>query len=306
MHSSANAATITRTNTDTLTLLSRNNGTSEKARAKLYGCKIYNSGVLVRDFIPVKRNADSVYGIYDKITHTFCANIGTGTFSIGSNTYSLGEYQQVEYVANSDGNQYIDTGYVPNYSNGFAVYIKFAPTVSGKRYCLLSNYNSGTAQLSLELNTANKVRLWANTGGCDIATSNTFTINDLNEVWFNWFDGNKYSVTLNNVVTYGTYSTTPAASTTSMYLFLDRALRASTFSSPIKIYEVKIYSGSTLVRHLLPCYRRSDSAIGFCDVANSNTFYPKAGSGSFTKGNDNRYNKFVPSGSDGYDVHWGN
>lgn len=49
----------------------------------LYYLKMWTDGVLVRDFIPVKRNADNVLCLFDKVTNTFFENIGTGTFTGG-------------------------------------------------------------------------------------------------------------------------------------------------------------------------------------------------------------------------------
>lgn len=49
---------------------------------KLYNHQIYQSGSLVRDFIPVKRKADNKPGLYDKISRKFFTNKGTGEFII--------------------------------------------------------------------------------------------------------------------------------------------------------------------------------------------------------------------------------
>lgn len=50
---------------------------------RLYSCKIYENGTLVRDFIPVKRTSDSKCGLWDKVTKAFYPNAGTGTFTAG-------------------------------------------------------------------------------------------------------------------------------------------------------------------------------------------------------------------------------
>lgn len=39
--------------------------------AKLYGCKIYDGGALVRDYKPVKRVSDNVEGIFDVVNQVF-------------------------------------------------------------------------------------------------------------------------------------------------------------------------------------------------------------------------------------------
>lgn len=50
--------------------------------AKLYGCTIKKSGVLVRNFIPCK-NSSGVIGLWDDVNSTFYQNAGSGTFTAG-------------------------------------------------------------------------------------------------------------------------------------------------------------------------------------------------------------------------------
>lgn len=45
---------------------------------RMYYCKIYDNGVLVRDFIPAVRDSDSKPGFYDLVTDQFFINAGTG------------------------------------------------------------------------------------------------------------------------------------------------------------------------------------------------------------------------------------
>lgn len=49
---------------------------------KLRSCKIYDNGVLVRDFIPCK-NASGVIGLWDDMNSVFYQNAGSGTFTSG-------------------------------------------------------------------------------------------------------------------------------------------------------------------------------------------------------------------------------
>ena len=51
--------------------------------AKLYSCKIYDNGALVRDYIPALRS-DGIAGLYDSVNDTFYASNGTGNFIAGS------------------------------------------------------------------------------------------------------------------------------------------------------------------------------------------------------------------------------
>lgn len=49
---------------------------------RLYSCRIYNNGLMVRDFIPC-RNASGTIGLYDLVNGQFYTNAGTGTFTAG-------------------------------------------------------------------------------------------------------------------------------------------------------------------------------------------------------------------------------
>lgn len=70
-------------NGNNLYLFSVNNGGNyNKASMKLYSCKIYDNGTLVRNFIPVKTTTN-IYGLWDKINKVFYKNAGTGTFTGG-------------------------------------------------------------------------------------------------------------------------------------------------------------------------------------------------------------------------------
>lgn len=64
----------------TLYLFSVHNGGSyTRASAKLYNCKIYKNGTLIRDFVPC-RNASGTLGLYDLTNNRFYGNAGSGDF----------------------------------------------------------------------------------------------------------------------------------------------------------------------------------------------------------------------------------
>lgn len=65
--------------------VNRNNEISEYGTYDLKTCKIYNAGILARDFVPCYRKSDGEIGLYDLVTETFYTNAGTGTFIKGSN-----------------------------------------------------------------------------------------------------------------------------------------------------------------------------------------------------------------------------
>lgn len=58
-------------------------GVSEyPANMKLYFCKIYDSEILIRDYVPCK-NESGAAGLYDIVNDVFYSNAGTGTFTAG-------------------------------------------------------------------------------------------------------------------------------------------------------------------------------------------------------------------------------
>ena len=81
------------------------------AKMKLYYCNIYNDGVLVRNFIPVK-DENGVACLFDRISQNFFYNAGTGTFTAGPETGITiqTEYQPISYIESTvSGHQYINT-----------------------------------------------------------------------------------------------------------------------------------------------------------------------------------------------------
>ena len=70
---------------------------SQAVSARLYFCKIYDNGALVRDFIPCK-NASGVVGLWDNVNGKFYQNAGSGSFIAGAEIYSGGIFVKVNGV----------------------------------------------------------------------------------------------------------------------------------------------------------------------------------------------------------------
>ena len=59
------------------------NGTlNHYAIAKLYFCRIYDNGTLIRDYIPCQTSSGDI-GLWDDVNGVFYGNAGTGTFTAG-------------------------------------------------------------------------------------------------------------------------------------------------------------------------------------------------------------------------------
>lgn len=62
------------------------NTVNKPANARVYYCKFWDNGVLIRNYIPCYRNSDNVYGLYDMVNDVFYTKNpnGTKSFSIGN------------------------------------------------------------------------------------------------------------------------------------------------------------------------------------------------------------------------------
>jgi len=70
------------TSMDYITLLTSHQAGSNYTSAKLYSCRIEQSGVSVRDFVPCIDPSGAV-GLYDLVGGKFYGNAGTGVFAAG-------------------------------------------------------------------------------------------------------------------------------------------------------------------------------------------------------------------------------
>ena len=56
---------------------------SYSLKGRLYRVTFKENNTVVRDFVPVKRKSDDVYGVYDIVSGTFISNGGSGTITDG-------------------------------------------------------------------------------------------------------------------------------------------------------------------------------------------------------------------------------
>lgn len=87
----ANATTNVSTFTYPMFLFARNNYWSvwSCSSFRLYSCEIYQSNILVRDFIPVVRKADNKPWLYDLVNNIFYTNAGTWEFTYPARSWKV-------------------------------------------------------------------------------------------------------------------------------------------------------------------------------------------------------------------------
>lgn len=71
------------------------NPSSYLSSIRLYSCKIWDQGELVRDFIPAITN-DTISCLYDKVAERFYLNAGSGAFTAGAVVPM--EYRKLAYI----------------------------------------------------------------------------------------------------------------------------------------------------------------------------------------------------------------
>ena len=77
------ATTPTKSTNGSLYIFANHRASMDYAFMRLYSCKIYDSGVVVHDYVPARRVSDSAFGLYDTKTDVFLTNAGTGKFNPG-------------------------------------------------------------------------------------------------------------------------------------------------------------------------------------------------------------------------------
>ena len=206
-----------------------------------------------------------------------------GTTKVRPSSRLPSAYQEVEWIGRN-GNNYIDTWWVPKYATAFEVKVWYKISTTWTRYWIISNYNADNLnwEFSYEINASNKVRFfWQYNPWQELISSNTLNTSDFNDIVLKNNTGWSLSITLNWPVTSWTIANIWYQNI-SAYLFIDRALRWSTFTANSFISYCKIYESWTLIRDFVPCYRKSDSVIWMYDLVN-NQFYTNSWSGTFTK-----------------------
>lgn len=240
------------------------NGSMDKnASCKIYYCKIWESGVLKRDFIPVIKKSDNTIGMLDKVNNVFYTNQGTGTFITGPAKELPSEYQEVEYIYQEKQNSSGLTNLAFIQSN-----LSFAD-IDAVEFDLAIATDGGAQ---------NNIVLCAyNTSYYIIVDKNTHRVNGFSSSSWEPTSTTLFSDELRHKVKVSGLS---SSNTTKIRTAWDW-----TWWHKTKWYGLKLYKNNVLIQNLIPCYRKSDNVIGMYDVI-ENIFFANAGQGTFLKGNN--------------------
>ena len=275
-------------------IFANNNGTTQLPSAmKVFSCKIYEDGTLVRDFIPCLEESSGHIGLYDKVNDTFYRPFGTGNPILSINSpvsgqlytsnaykqlsngyvniggaykaitesyvFKKSEYTNLEYIE-SNGNQYINTGVSGDSDIKIVAEFTVTQINSSETTFVFGSQGTDSVRYTLGMTSSGAFR---SDYGSEMTSGPTVTLNK------------KYTITKDkNVCTIdGTAVTSTAKTftgTTNIYLF-GRSYSSLSCSS-IRMYSCKIYKNNVLIRDFIPVKRNSDNIRGLYDKTN-NKFY---------------------------------
>ena len=303
------------------------NNTSLSRYAKLY-CKsliLYGQDQTTKlcNFIPARRNSDSVLGMYDLVNNTFHTNAGSGTFVAGPEVGTPGYWSATLpknatgnwTVTATDGSKTVSDLIAISGPGIWSMELKLSPLPSGYtelEYIGFSGNNSNTngqfidTQVTPGANKAFYLDMYITkgaTGSSSYPNGKTlFDARTSGSMIFYYSEDESGAFTFSNTsrdvwfIDYkknqlGNKNNSQSFSSPSKYATLNFILGAwienGTYYYRItgNVYNCKIYDNDTLVRDFVPARRNSDSVLGMYDTV-TQTFYTNAGSGSFVAGPD--------------------
>lgn len=186
-------------------------------------------------------------------------------------------YQEVEYLQNDEG-AFIDTGFCPQ-QNIFAFELEA---------CVLDNASVGFGvrreQASDNDNCSCMFYRGESIRNDWACMSNSYYPIQRN-VYYR-IAGDNSSFNINGVEWLDVNRTNSTRLAYTVYLFaINTANSVSLNTGILRIRSCRLYDNSILVRHFIPCYRKSDSVPGMFDLVNG-VFYTNSGTGRFLVGAD--------------------
>lgn len=241
---------------------------------KLYSCKIYDNGTLVRDFVPARRISDWKAGLWDKVNLKFYVDENGGNFEAGAENSIIPDIgTPIEYIQSS-GTQYINSGFIPKATTRTIMKAEPMSWSAWSAFFGTRNTTSPTASQAY-IAAIPAATLYRSDYFGSSLTAETSTVMQIVAI-----DKNKNICSFNDIIINNTSNTTNA--TTNMFLLALNDVGTAKYFLNAKLYSCKIYDGDTLVRDFIPI-KTTTNIYGLWDKVNK-VFYKNAGTGAFTGG----------------------
>ena len=235
---------------------------------RLYSCKIWSQGKLVRDFIPVSLTNGTTVCLYNAVRGDFYNNAGTGSFTAGPDVTA---YRNASYIE-SDQTALINTEYTPTSETELEIQFAFTELLEDKRY-VFGVYGDGGGRLQFSYGPAST--------GCFLGHGTAYT-NSVAGIPYNKakhvmkYVSGKGFVFDGTVVNTAPFDlTTWAGTSKSLYLGAlnpNGGTASEAYLPPIRIYYCKIWEDGKLERDMVPVQRKFDGKCGLLDNVATN-FY---------------------------------
>ena len=243
--------------------------------------------------VPKKIYAGNSSNVAKAVKVVYCGNSSGKAVEVWRNSTLPSTYQKVEYIFNTGGKQYINTGILANSDTKVMLECEFsnishlsANFFFGALYQMLQD------ERSLAMNIQNgeaKVNVYF---AAQVLKNNNSVSNNTRYIFrLNESGGNFYK---NNDLLGTSTSTFPKPSENNMTLLLFgliskyRGESANTYIAPegLRVYHFQAWQSGVIVRDMYPCYLKSNTqTVGMYDLANGQ-FYGNSGTGIFYKGPD--------------------
>ena len=240
-------------------------GTSQKFYGYIKHLRISNAARWTSDFIPPNKDMD--YGTqYSKIENSYVKVPNQ------QNTSFSNDYYPLEYIE-SNGTQYINTGFTPNQNSAISVDIDVFEQSTHAAVFTARSATTGNTIMAL----VHGDGYWCVDRGS--SSSNRVQFSELSLTGRVSVCLNKYHASFNKGEYFHNYSSTDSF-TCGGALMLLRDSMDNRYHMKARLYECKVWDNDVLVRDYVPVLRTSDGMVGLYDKVNS-TFYQDAAGGNF-------------------------
>ena len=258
----------------TLLLFNMHNATGglyNSVAKRIFSCKMWKDGILVRDMVPVRKINNGELGMYDKANKVFYTNQGTGKFIAGPSVDVRlpSEYTELDYVE-STGTQYIATDVVPTNTTGYEVTFDAPADNSTDNIIFGCREDSGNTRYWLDVDwSANDNIEWGfgTFSRNDPAYRYSLVASDAGRTFVsqcNLYNCRKCNL---NGTDYLMPQTTDLPTITyPIYIFCANKYGTADHFSSVKIRSIKITEGISLTHQYIPALRKSDGKTGMFDL----------------------------------------
>ena len=271
------------------------------AKATIYYCKIYENNVLVRNLIPCVRKSDTTVGLFDTLTKTFYAPIGTNMPTSGAEkalaccrpAMVTKSYDRLDYIESS-GSQYIDLDYICKTTN-IKIELDLAWTgtnVGAFETFIGFMYSTSQVTPRIGLHKYSSNLMFGANNTVLASPAQTPTRNE-RFIYYGDFTSSNSKLYKNGTLIASTTSTYSFSTNTCPTYLFARYCPGSMNYATMRLYNCKIWEGDTLVRHYIPAKNNRTNEVGVYEILN-NVFYKNSGSGNFTYGAIQDELAFVP------------